>query len=118
MRQTSAVEAVNASMPKIRRAEGEDKLARMCIMIRAEQDGVIRLPIWIGPTEATVLALALESVRAPRPFAYKLVASRVDAAGWAIFEARITCPGSPGLLRGDRAGPARRGRSTPGLLTR
>jgi hypothetical protein len=46
--------------------------------------------MWIGPAEATALALALESAEAPRPFTYKLAASLVDAAGSAISEVRIT----------------------------
>jgi hypothetical protein len=90
MPQTSAVEWIDASVSEVRRSEGEDLLARKYIMILAERDGGRRLPMWIGPAEATALALALESAEAPRPFTYKLAASLVDAAGSAISEVRIT----------------------------
>ena len=90
MPQTSAVEWIDASVTEVRRSEGEDLLARKYIMILAERGGDRRLPMWIGPAEATALALALESAEAPRPFTYKLAASLVDAAGSAISEVRIT----------------------------
>jgi bifunctional DNase/RNase len=90
MPQTSAVQWVDASVTEVRRSEGEDLLERKYIMILAEHDGDRRLPIWIGPAEATALALTLESAEAPRPFTYKLGASLVDAAGSAISEVRIT----------------------------
>ena len=59
-------------------------------MILAEAGGDRTLPIWIGPAEATALALALESVETPRPFPYKLAASLVEAAGSRVTEVRIT----------------------------
>lgn len=90
MPQTSAVEWVDASVTEVRRSEGEDMLRRKYIMVLAECDGDRRLPIWIGPAEASALALALESAEAPRPFTYKLAAGLVDAAGSAITEVRIT----------------------------
>lgn len=90
MPQTSAVEWTDASVAEVRRSGGEDLLARKYIMVLAERDGDRRLPMWIGPAEATALALALESAEAPRPLTYKLAASLVDAAGSAISEVRIT----------------------------
>jgi bifunctional DNase/RNase len=59
-------------------------------MVLAERDGARSLPIWIGPTEAIALALALEATETPRPFTYKLAAGLVEAAGAAISEVRIT----------------------------
>lgn len=90
MPQTSAVQWVNASVTEVRRSDGEDLLARKYIMILAERDGDRRLSMWIGPAEATALALVLESAEVPRPFTYKLAAGLVDAAGAAISEVRIT----------------------------
>jgi bifunctional DNase/RNase len=90
MPQTSAVEWVDASVTDIRRSAGEDPLQRKYIMMLAERAGHRQLPIWIGPAEASALALALESAEAPRPFTYKLTAGLVDAAGSAITEVRIT----------------------------
>jgi RNA polymerase sigma factor (sigma-70 family) len=90
MPQTSAVEWIDASVTEVRRPAGEDLLVQKYIMILAERDGDRRLPMWIGPAEATALALALESAEAPRPFTYKLAVGLLDAAGSAICEVRIT----------------------------
>jgi RNA polymerase sigma factor (sigma-70 family) len=70
--------------------EGEESHELAPVMILAERDGMRTLPIWIGLAEATVLALALESVETPRPFPYKLAAGLVEAAGSRISEVRIT----------------------------
>jgi RNA polymerase sigma factor (sigma-70 family) len=75
---------------EIRRSTEDDPRARMHVMILAEAVGERTLPIWIGPAEATVLALALESVETPRPFPYKLAAGLVEAAGSRVTEVRIT----------------------------
>jgi hypothetical protein len=75
---------------EIRRSEEEDPRARKHVMVLAESGGDRTLPIWIGPAEATVLALALESVETPRPFPYKLAAGLVEAAGSHVSEVRIT----------------------------
>jgi len=70
--------------------QDDDPADRAFVMILAERHGDRTLPIWIGPAEATVLALALESVETPRPFPYKLAAGLVEAAGSRISEVRIT----------------------------
>jgi len=75
---------------EIRRSTEDDPRARKHVMILAEAGGERTLPIWIGPAEATVLALALESVETPRPFPYKLAAGLVEAAGSRVSEVRIT----------------------------
>jgi RNA polymerase sigma factor (sigma-70 family) len=90
MPQTSAMEWVDASVTEVRRSEGEDLLGRKYVMILAERDGGRRLPMWIGPAEASALAMALESAETPRPFTYKMAAGLVEAAGSAISEVRIT----------------------------
>src|SRR5260221_3177167 len=59
-------------------------------MTLAERGGERNLPIWIGPSEATALALTLASAEMPRPFTYKLAASLVAAADSGIAEVRIT----------------------------
>jgi len=70
--------------------EEADPRDRGLVMILAERAGDRTLHIWIGLAEATVLALALESVETPRPFPYKLAAGLVEAAGSRISEVRIT----------------------------
>lgn len=87
---TDTVEWAEVQVSEVRRTQDEDPSTRHHVMILTERGGDRTLPIWIGSTEATVLALMLESVETPRPFAYKLAAGLVDAAGSAITEVRIT----------------------------
>src|ERR1700722_16451756 len=75
---------------EIRRTNHEDPLQRVHVMVLAERDGDRTLPIWIGPAEATALALVLESVETPRPFPYKLMAGLVEAAGSQVTGVKIT----------------------------
>lgn len=81
---------VDASVTEIRRASSEDDDRWHHIMIISETGGDRQLPIWIGPAEATALAMTLESTETPRPLTYKLAASLVSAAGADIAEVRIT----------------------------
>jgi hypothetical protein len=85
----NAVDWIDVSVSEIRRAEGEDVSQPKHIMVLQERGGERRLPVWIGPFEATSLALAMESVETPRPFTYKLAASLVQAAGSRLAEVRI-----------------------------
>jgi RNA polymerase sigma factor (sigma-70 family) len=87
---TDAAEWAEVTVTDIRRSQDEDHSKREHVMVLTERDGERRLPIWIGPAEATALALTLESVETPRPFAYKLAAGLVEAAGSEITEVRIT----------------------------
>jgi len=80
---------VRSSVTEIRLAHGEDGEEHH-IMVLSESGGDRKLPIWIGPAEATALALALESTETPRPITYKLASSLVTAAGGSIKEIRIT----------------------------
>lgn len=85
-----AAEWVEVVVSEIRRTSDEDLLQRKHVMVLAERGGDRRLPIWIGPAEATALALVLESVETPRPFSYKLAAGLVEATGSQITEVKIT----------------------------
>jgi RNA polymerase sigma factor (sigma-70 family) len=87
---TEATEWAEVFVSEIRRTSDEDPWQRKHVMILAERGGNRRLPIWIGPAEAAVLALTLESVETPRPFPYKLAAGLVEAAGSQIIEVKIT----------------------------
>jgi hypothetical protein len=78
------------TVSEIRRTSEEDLLQRKHAMVLAERGGDRRLPSWIGPAEATALALMLESVETPRPFPYKLAAGLVEAAGSQITEVKVT----------------------------
>jgi bifunctional DNase/RNase len=55
-----------------------------------EDDRGRRLPIWIGPAEATAMALILEQVQLPRPGVYQFAASLLAGAGGRLREVRVT----------------------------
>ena len=80
---------VDVAVTEIRRTDGEDAVARKHIMILSESGGTRWLPVWIGPAEATALAVALEAVETPRPLTYRLAAELVEAAGARVTEVRI-----------------------------
>ena len=86
---TSAQEWIDVRVAEVRRAGG-DPVARHHVMVLEAADVRGRLPIWIGPAEATALALTLEAVETPRPMTYQLAASLLKAAGARATEARIT----------------------------
>jgi len=90
MATTDEMRWVDAEVAEVRRTDADDPAQRKHIMVLAERGGERTLPIWIGPAEATALALTLESAETPRPFTYKLAASLVAAAGASVTEVRIT----------------------------
>jgi hypothetical protein len=55
-----------------------------------EDDHGRRLPIWIGPAEATAMALILEQIQLPRPGVYQFAASLLAGAGARLREVRVT----------------------------
>jgi RNA polymerase sigma factor (sigma-70 family) len=87
---TEAVEWTEVTVTKVLRGQRADREEPDFVMILAERDGDRTLHVWIGPAEAKMLAIALESVETPRPFSYKLAAGLVEAAGSRINEVRIT----------------------------
>ena len=86
---TDAPEWIDARVADVRRGDG-DPATRMHVMVLEMADGQGQLPIWIGPAEATALALTVESVETPRPMTYQMAASLLAAAGARVTEARIT----------------------------
>ena len=55
-----------------------------------QDDAERQLPIWIGPPEATALAVTLAAEEMPRPMTYQFTASLLGAAAATVVEARIT----------------------------
>jgi RNA polymerase sigma factor (sigma-70 family) len=78
----------DVSVAEIRRSEG-DEPARVHVMVLAERNGPRQLPIWVGPSEATALALSLEAQETPRPLTYQMAARLVEAAGSRVTEVKI-----------------------------
>lgn len=85
----TTTEWTDAVVSEVRQSP-DDGDQRKHIMMLAERDGDRLLPMWIGPAEATALAITLEAVEMPRPFTYQLAASLVAASGARITEVRIT----------------------------
>jgi RNA polymerase sigma factor (sigma-70 family) len=59
------------------------------IVFLENDDGSRRLPIWIGPAEATALAVILEEVELPRPGIHQFAAKLLAAAGGGLREVRL-----------------------------
>jgi uncharacterized protein len=60
------------------------------IVLLRESDGTRYLPIWIGGSEATAIATALEGVTPPRPLTHDLMRSVIDAVGALAVRVVIT----------------------------
>ena len=86
---TQQPEWVNVEVTEIRLHHADEEQGHH-IMVLTETGGNRRLPIWIGPAEATSLAVTIEATETPRPFTYQLASSLVSAAGATIKEVRIT----------------------------
>jgi uncharacterized protein len=72
------------------RCRNAGEAGRVHVMVLQERTGSRQLPMWIGPAEATALALSLEAVETPRPLTYQMAASLLGAAGSRVTEVRIT----------------------------
>jgi uncharacterized protein len=82
-------ELVPMHVAQVRRtAPTEPGIERHVVFL--EDDGDRRLPIWIGPAEATALAVLLEHVPLPRPGAYQFAAALLTGAGGRLREVRVT----------------------------
>jgi uncharacterized protein len=60
------------------------------IVLLRESEGRRFLPIWIGGSEATAIATALEGVTPPRPLTHDLMRSVIDALGALAVRVVIT----------------------------
>ncbi len=60
------------------------------IVLLKESTGVRYLPIWIGASEATAIATAMEGVTPPRPLTHDLMRSVLDSVGALATKVTIT----------------------------
>lgn len=60
------------------------------ILLLRERDGTRYLPIWIGPNEATAIALALQGVEPQRPMTHDLLKLVLDALEAEVVRVDIT----------------------------
>jgi bifunctional DNase/RNase len=59
------------------------------VLLLREADGDRYLPIWIGQTEATAIALEQQGVEPARPLTHDLIVTLITALGNALREVRI-----------------------------
>jgi bifunctional DNase/RNase len=78
------------SVTDIRSSADTDPLNRTHVIVLDERDGPRRLPIWVGPAEAIVLALSLQAVETPRPLTYQMAAGLLGACDARVSEVRVT----------------------------
>lgn len=81
---------IDVTVSEVRRDTGDDPTRMRHVIVLRELSGGRQLPIWVGPFEATAVALSLESTETPRPLTYQLTSNLVDAAGCQVGEVRIT----------------------------
>ncbi len=69
---------------------GIDQASKTPVVILQELDGQRMLPIWIGPGEASAIAMELAGMKFPRPLTHDLAASFIRGMGGALSRVLIT----------------------------
>ena len=69
---------------------GLDRTSNTPVVILQELDGTRVLPIWIGPGEASAIAMELAGMKFARPLTHDLFASVVSGLGGALQRVLIT----------------------------
>jgi bifunctional DNase/RNase len=69
---------------------GLDKASNTPVVILREVDGERLLPIWIGPAEASAIAMELAGVKFSRPLTHDLVSTIVGSLGSELVRVLIT----------------------------
>jgi uncharacterized protein len=69
---------------------GIDQSSKTPVVILQEVDGERMLPIWIGPGEASAIAMELAGMKFPRPLTHDLAASFIRGMGGALSRVLIT----------------------------
>lgn len=69
---------------------GIDQASKTPVVILQETDGERMLPIWIGPGEASAIAMELAGMKFSRPLTHDLAASLIRGLGGALSRVVIT----------------------------
>ena len=69
---------------------GLDQVSKSPVVILHELDGERMLPIWIGPGEASAIAMELAGMKFARPLTHDLAASLVRGLGGSLQRVLIT----------------------------
>lgn len=69
---------------------GLDRTSNTPVVILQEKDGSRVLPIWIGPGEASAIAMELAGMKFSRPLTHDLFASMIRGLGGTLMRVMIT----------------------------
>lgn len=69
---------------------GLDQTSKTPVVILQETDGERMLPIWIGPAEASAIAMEMAGMKFSRPLTHDLAASLIRGMGGALQRVVIT----------------------------
>lgn len=69
---------------------GLDRTSNTPVVILQEKDGTRVLPIWIGPSEASSIAMELAGMKFSRPLTHDLFASLIKGLGGELRRVQIT----------------------------
>jgi uncharacterized protein len=69
---------------------GLDRTSNTPVVILQEQDGARVLPIWIGPGEASAIAMEMAGMKFSRPLTHDLFASVIRGLGGSLVRVLIT----------------------------
>lgn len=69
---------------------GLDRSTNSPVVILQEKEGKRVLPIWIGPSEASAIAMELAGVKFPRPLTHDLVKQVIVGLGGSLKQVLIT----------------------------
>ncbi|MDH4132298.1 MAG: bifunctional nuclease family protein [Gemmatimonadota bacterium] len=68
---------------------GMDRTSNSPVVILRERDGTRVLPIWIGPAEASAIAMEMQGIRPPRPMTHDLLKTVIHGLGASVTRIRI-----------------------------
>lgn len=68
---------------------GLDRASRSPVVVLRERAGVRILPIWIGPAEASAIAMHMAGMSFPRPLTHDLAVSLIDVLGGRVERMEI-----------------------------
>jgi RNA polymerase sigma factor (sigma-70 family) len=81
---------VQMRVSDVRRGAAGGEVPERHVVVLDEVDGDRRLLIWVGPFEATALAMSLQGAGFPRPGSFQFAAGLLAAAGGSLREVRVT----------------------------
>jgi bifunctional DNase/RNase len=69
---------------------GLDRTTNSPVVILRERDGERVLPIWIGPAEASAIAMELQGIKPPRPMTHDLLKTVIAGLGASMQRVNIS----------------------------